>query len=313
MTPSIEDIRHRFSLIAGPINSVPPDSVNFEQRSTRDVPGARITELRYRADRAAEVPALLLAPLNESPRRLAVALHQTTKPMTIGKEEPAGLGGRENFHYGLDLARRGYAVVCPDYPGFGTYTLDETEIYDNLGYLSVTAKGIRNHIVAVSLLAQLFPAAPDDILAIGHSMGGSNAIFLALHDLRIRVICCSAGFSTFASYAAASSQGDLTGWAKRDKYMPLIFDEFGADPSLIPVDFGEMLACLAPRRLFCSMPRRDNVFDFAGALHAAREAKDAYKYLGCSEQMCVATPEVGHDFPDDVRKAAYEYLAISKD
>src|SRR5439155_26634487 len=49
-----------------------------------------------------------------------VAIHQDgNRPTTdIGKSEPAGLAGDSDQHYGLELARRGYVVVCADRPGF---------------------------------------------------------------------------------------------------------------------------------------------------------------------------------------------------
>jgi hypothetical protein len=70
------------------------------------------------------VPAYLFLPAAPTPGRRGpamLALHQTTG---IGKGEPAGLGGRPNLHYALELAQRGYVVLAPDYPSFGDYQYD---------------------------------------------------------------------------------------------------------------------------------------------------------------------------------------------
>jgi hypothetical protein len=45
-----------------------------------------------------------------------LCLHQTT---VVGKDEPVGLKGIPDLHYGLELSRRGLVTLSPDYPGFG--------------------------------------------------------------------------------------------------------------------------------------------------------------------------------------------------
>ena len=87
------------------------------------------------------MPAWLLIPdgpeaagAGAKPRRPAMlCLHQT---VAIGKDEPIGLGGKPNLHYAMELARRGYVAIAPDYPGFGEYKID---VY-KMGYASATMK-----------------------------------------------------------------------------------------------------------------------------------------------------------------------------
>jgi len=67
------------------------------------------------------------------------------------KGEPAGVGGKKNLHYALELAERGYVTLAPDYPNFGGYKID---VYAK-GYASATMKGIWNHARALDLLASL--------------------------------------------------------------------------------------------------------------------------------------------------------------
>src|SRR5262249_21766055 len=78
--------------------------------------------LHYVAEEHDRVPAYLLIPRQRSGKLPAVlCLHQT---VPIGKGEPAGLGGRENLHYAIHLAERGYVALAPDYPSFGEYRYD---------------------------------------------------------------------------------------------------------------------------------------------------------------------------------------------
>ncbi len=49
-----------------------------------------------------------------------------------------------------------------------------------MGYASATMKGIWKHMRAVDLVASLAEVDPERIGAIGHSLGGHNAIFAAV-------------------------------------------------------------------------------------------------------------------------------------
>ncbi len=68
-----------------------------------------------------------------------LALHPT-HPM--GKGDTVGLSGRDNRNYGQELARLGFVVLVPDYPGFG----DEADYdFSKDNYVSGSMKGIVNH------------------------------------------------------------------------------------------------------------------------------------------------------------------------
>src|SRR5437763_374951 len=83
-----------------------------------------------------------------------------------GKPDPAGVGGRKNLHYALELAERGYVTLAPDYPGYGGYKID---VYAK-GYASATMKGIVNHRRAVDLLQSLPEVDATRIGCVGHSL-----------------------------------------------------------------------------------------------------------------------------------------------
>lgn len=234
------------------------------------------------------VPAYLFVPLGRRPPfAAAVCLHQTT---AIGKSEPAGLGGKPNLHYARELAERGFVTIAPDYPNFGGYKFDP---YAH-GYASATMKGIWNHIRAVDLLQSLPEVDARRIGAIGHSLGGHNALFLAAFDERIRAVVSSCGFTSFRRYMG----GDLTGWSHRG-YMPRIAAEYGKDPARMPFEFRDVLEAIAPRRVFVNAPLRDANFDPAGVDEAAS---------GLSH-VTVRHPDAEHDFPPDIREEAYSFLA----
>lgn len=241
----------------------------------------------------------LLLPENLDGRVPAVLALHPTHPM--GKGDTAGLSGRENRNYGQELARLGFVVLVPDYPGFG-----EEADYDFSGdsYVSGSMKGIVNHIRCVDYLQTLPFVDPDSIGVIGHSLGGHNAIFAAVFDPRLKVIVSSCGWTPFHDYY----EGRIEGWTS-DRYMPLLRDKYHLDPDRVPFDFYGAVAALAPRPFLSVSPLYDSNFDVNGVRKAVAEARKVYELLGAGEHLQAEYPDSEHDFIPEMRDRAYRFLA----
>jgi len=238
------------------------------------------------------VPAYLFLPATKGKRPAMLCLHQTTR---IGKGEPAGLGGKPDLAYALELARRGYVTLAPDYPNFGDYTFDP---YTH-GYASATMKGITNHQRALDVLAAMPEVNAKRMGVIGHSLGGHNALFLAAFDRRVRVAVTSCGFTAFARYYG----GDLTGWSHKG-YMPRIASEYGKSPARMPFDFSDVLSAIAPRAVFVNAPLHDANFDVTGVRETIAKVKRRFRRA----RLQVLHPDRGHEFPAEVREEAYRFV-----
>jgi pimeloyl-ACP methyl ester carboxylesterase len=276
--------------VMGPLPAVErlPLDVHVEREQAGE--GYRLSLISYVSEAGDRVPAYVLTPEGgKRPQAGVVCLHQTT---AIGKGEPAGVGGKPSLHYARELAQRGFVAIAPDYPNFGGYKFDP---YAN-GYASATMKGIWNHMRAVDVLQSQEGVDRRRLGAIGHSLGGHNALFLAAFDERVRAVVTSCGFTAFRRYM----KGDLTGWSHRG-YMPRIAEVYGKDPSKMPFDFKDVLEAIAPRLVFVSAPVGDSNFDAQGVDEAAAG----------QGHVTVRHPEAGHDFPAETREEAYFFLAKS--
>jgi len=253
--------------------------------------------ISYATEPGDRVPAFLLIPHElKKPAAAMLCLHQTT---ALGKQEPAGMG-LKNLAYAAELAERGFVTLAPDYPGFGDYKIDAYE----KGYVSTTMKGIWNHRRGVDLLRSLPDVAPERIGAIGHSLGGHNSLFAAVFEPRIRALVTSCGFNAFPKYFG----GNLAGWSHKG-YMPRIASEYGKDPKRMPFDFTEILGAIAPRRVFINAPLRDANFEVSGVRDCVAAARPVYDKLFRADDRLVAVyPDVGHEFPPQIRAAAYDFL-----
>jgi len=250
-----------------------------------DSPDARVTAWLFVPAAAARksCPAVL-------------CLHQT---VAIGKDEPAGLGGNPNLHYAAELAERGYVTLAPDYPSFGDYRYD----FDGDDYVSGSMKAIYDNSRAVDLLQAMPEVDPERVGCMGHSLGGHNAIFTAAFEPRIKAIVSSCGFTQFPKYYG----GDLAGWAS-PRYMPRIAKEYANDPHRVPFDFSELIAALAPRPFLAVAPLKDDNFDNEGVRIVMAAAEPVYRLYDRLEHLAADYPDVGHDFPRNSRRRAYEFF-----
>jgi dienelactone hydrolase len=264
---------------------------------TIDEPQYVRKKLSYASEPTDRVPAWLLLPkAKNGTRPAALCLHQTVK---IGKDEPVGLGGKPNLRYAQELAKRGYVALAPDYPNFGAHAVD---VY-SLGYVSATMKAVWDNMRGLDLLTSLPEVDAERIGAIGHSLGGHNAIFTAVCDERIRAVVSSCGFTSFPRYY----EGKLAGWTHKG-YMPRIASKYALDPKLVPVDFPELLAAIAPRGLFINAPTHDANFEVEGVKTCVESAKQVYQLFGATERIQAVHPEAEHDFPPAQREQAYRFL-----
>jgi len=293
-------ILHNMQLVMGPLPAPSNAPLDVQIESTVDLASARREKITYLGADGDRVPAYLfipkLAPGVKVPAVLC--LHETT---AVGMGSPAGLGGRPNRYYALELVERGFVTLAPDYPNFGEYHFDP---YAH-AYASATMKGISNHMRAVDLLQSLPEVNPDQIGVIGHSLGGHNSIFVAVFDERIKAIVTSCGFISFEKYKG----GDLTGWSHKG-YMPRIAEVYHKNPAEMPFDFTEVLAALAPRPVFINAPVGDDNFEVSGVNDCVAAALPVYRQIfKAGRNLHVTHPNCGHDFPTPVREAAYKFLA----
>jgi dienelactone hydrolase len=256
-----------------------------------------IRSLTFQAEKGERVPAFLLIPAGlKKPAPAVLCLHQT---IAIGKSEPAGLGGSGNLAYAIHLAMRGYITLAPDYPSFGEYPYD----FAKSPFKSGSMKAIWNNMRALDLLQGLPEVDGERIGCIGHSLGGHNTMFTAAFDPRIKALVSNCGFTSFSRYYG----GNLNGWTS-PRYMPLIASLYHSRPEEMPFDFGEVVASFAPRPILAIAPLHDDNFDNSGVRDVMAAAQPVYDLFHSGEKLKAYYPDCRHDFPEDSRKVAYDWL-----
>jgi dienelactone hydrolase len=255
--------------------------------------------ITYASEPGSRVPAYLLVPkASLSGRKKStgiLCLHQTH---ALGQKVVVGLGDSPNDAYGVELAKRGHVCLAPAYPLLADYHPD----LQALGYRSGTLKAIRDNRRGLDLLESLPYVRKNAFGAIGHSLGGHNAIFTAVIDERIKGVVSSCGFDSFADYM----NGDIRGWTS-ERYMPGLL-EYRGRLREVPFDFYELIGALAPRAIFVSAPRGDTNFKWRSVDAIAASASGVYALYHKPGNLQVAHPECGHMFPAETRESAYQFL-----
>lgn len=293
-------ILHHMQTVMGPLPDrtirVPLDVQTLEEIKVGETSRLKI---EYQTEANTKVRAYLFMPpqASQSKRPAMLCLHQTTG---IGKQEPAGLGGLPNLHYALHLAQRGYVTLAPDYPSFGEY---EYDFAPTRGYISGTMKAIWDNMRAVDLLEGWSHVDPKRIGCIGHSLGGHNTMFTSVFDERIKALVSNCGFTRFHKYYG----GKLKGWTSL-RYMPIIDQTYENNANRVPFDFPEIVAAFAPRPFLASSPLGDSNFEVSGVVDSIASARYVYGLFGVADRLEANYPNCAHDFPEEVRKVAYEFL-----
>ena len=259
--------------------------------------------ITYASEPDCRVPAFLLvpkaAPGSQKRRPGVLALHSTD--MQYGHRvlvEPVRACHRA---YARELAERGFVVLAPAYPLMANYQPDLRA----LGYQSGTMKAIWDNRRGLDLLDSLPFVRKGRYGALGHSLGGHNAIYTAVFDSRIVAVVSSCGFDSFLDY----KNGDIRGWTS-DRYMPRLLD-YRDRLDQIPFDFHELMAALAPRRVFINAPLRDDNFNWRSVDRIVQAAAPVFELYRVPNHLRVEHPDCGHDFPAEVRESAYAFLRES--
>ncbi len=239
-----------------------------------------------------------------------LCLHGTDN--VIGHGVVVGLG-RANRQYASELAERGFVTLAPNYPLLAKYQPD----VHALGWESGTLKAVWDNMRGLDLLESLSfvkrdgtSSQPDRMQpsfgAIGHSLGGHNAVYTSVFDERITAIVSSCGLDSYLDYKGGDEKNWFPekGWCQT-RYMLRLADYRGrlAD---IPFDFHELIGTLAPRHVLIIAPLKDSNFRHDSVDRIATAARDIFNLLGEPTHLRVLHPDCEHDFPNEMRQTAYQ-------
>lgn len=266
--------------------------------------------ISYEVEAGERARAYLGVPLDlEGPAPAVVALHGT---FPQGKERVAGLVDNPDKAYLDHLCRRGYVVIAPDHfvagdriPEEGAY--DTTRFYEKHPEWTAVGKFTYEHSIAVDVLQSLDFVDGERIGAMGHSLGGHGAMFLAAYDERIRAAAgnCSATFFRH--------NPDVENWARDHWYVYFKHIRPGLlEGRLPPIDFHEIMALIAPRAwLDVSALNDGNPLTQRQRLLMLMKVMDVYELEGAPDRFAFYVHGHGHAVPHESRELIYGWLDLN--
>jgi hypothetical protein len=263
--------------------------------------------ISYTSEPGSRVPAYLLIPKDVLDGKMkapaVLCLHGTNN--VIGHGVVVGLGDVPNRAYAMELAKRGYITLAPNYPLLAKYQPD----LKMLGWESGTLKAVWDNMRGLDLLESLpFVDSSKGFATIGHSLGGHNSVYTAVFDDRLKAIVTSCGLDSYVDYYDGNEKNwdPEKGWCQT-RYMRKLAGYKGklAD---IPFDFHEMIGALAPRHVFIIAPKKDSNFRADSVDRIVAAARPIFKLYGHENRLRVEHPDCAHDFPNDMRDEAYKLI-----
>lgn len=263
--------------------------------------------ITYASEPGGRVPAYLCIPktvLNRSDHSAAAVLCLHPTDNVTGAGVVVGVGGKPNRQYASELAERGYVTLSPSYPLLADYQPD----LKALGWQSGTLKAVWDNLRGLDVLDSLPFVKAGKYAAIGHSLGGHNAVYTAVFDERIQTVISSCGLDSYLDYYGGQEKNwhPEKGWCQT-RYMLKLADYHGRLAE-IPFDFHEMIGALAPRNVLIIAPLKDHNFQYESVDRIAAAAKPVFALHGHPERLQVLHPDCEHDFPQEMRDAAYRLI-----
>lgn len=266
--------------------------------------------IRFTVADKEEVTAYLYLPSQRKNNKRFPAIIACQPTGDLGKKIVDDQGPNPNRGYAKELAERGYVVIAPDYPSFG----DQSDYhFQEDRYESGVMKAIFDNVRCVDFLQARSDVDPERIGIIGHSLGGHTAMYTAAFETRLKVIVSSCGWTLRRYYNNYNEEkrkefGSRLWGAAQERYSPLALTKYQLKVELMPFDFDELIAVIAPRPFFSNSPIHDANFNVEGVRIGIANASEVYHFLQADNDLQVRYPVASHDFPPIVRFEAYEFL-----
>jgi dienelactone hydrolase len=262
------------------------------------------------------IGAFLLLPNGTGPFPGVLALHQHASQWTIGKSEICGLAGDRYQAFGPALARRGICVLTPDAIGFESRMASSgagenlapkidperaspahwLQYYNALSYRllrgdTLMRKVLVDSATGLSVLARHSQVDDRRLGVVGHSFGGSVALFLGALEPKLKYVCSSGAACTYRRRIQ-----DGTG-IEFSQVIPGFAGRF---------DIDDLVKCIAPRRALL-VSSSDDPFT-RDADDIGRSAQATFEALGYSDHLSHVRTEGAHGLDEKRYKAVIEWL-----
>jgi pimeloyl-ACP methyl ester carboxylesterase len=204
------------------------------------------------------------------------------------------------------LTSQGFAVLAFDMMGFGARIEEAAGFYQRYPHWSVLGKMVADTRGIINDACTRMPFIDStNIYLAGHSLGGTVALFTAALDARVKGTAVVSAFSSLRK-PAAGTEG-IRHYSHLHGLLPKLGFFVGNEGS-IPLDFDEIITCIAPRSLLVIAPEHDRNHPITSVREMIGGPSDLYNGLKKKEKFKFEQPSTFSHFPDSLQQQVAEWL-----
>ena len=273
-----------------PIEIIPTTRIDWTDGFTGRpvVPEAEVVYLGPYSAMGDHLSGMLYLPKKRSGKVPAVIyLHQYSYAHGFAcgyNQEGNGKGNTELFQ---SLINQGFAVLAIDLFGCGTRMQEAQYFYQRFPQWSKMGKMVNDVSACIDALQMMDNIDTKHIFVLGNTLGGSIGLIAAAQDERIAGIAAMAAFSPWRNNN--SQYESIRIFSHQHGLIPRL-GWYTENPQQVPVDWSEIVACIAPRPLLVIAPTLDWHSDSGAVKQTISLVKNQYKICGKPENMVFQTP-----------------------
>ena len=202
---------------------------------------------------------------------------------------------------------RGYGVFAFDMLGFGTRIEEGTRFYHRYPLWSKMGKMVTDTRGAVEALVNLDFVDGSQVFIAGYSIGATVGLFTAALDERVAGVVSVAGFTPMRLNKLNRGTEGIKAYSHLHGLIPRL-GFFVGNEDLIPIDFHDVLASIAPRPLLVIAPVYDKNAHLEDIELAVNQSEKIYSLFGNPENIEIFSPDDYDRFSPEMRERMYEWL-----
>jgi pimeloyl-ACP methyl ester carboxylesterase len=171
--------------------------------------------------------------------------------------------------------------------GFGTRMDEARYFYERFPEWSKMGKMVTDVHACTDALETIDFIDSKNIFLMGNTIGGSVALIAAAQDKRIKGVAVVSAFSPFRS--SNKQYETLRTYSHQHGFLPSL-GWYVNTPQQVPLDFGEIISCIAPRPLMVISPTLDWHADAGEVTNTMKSVATVYSLFGQSNQLNFQTP-----------------------
>jgi len=298
-------------LIGDPPGELKPPTPSANLVDEKDMGSYVRKHIRIAAGDEDEIPAYLLIPKNHDSRaQTMIVIHQT---VAQGKDEPCGIEDKAkadpDMQFAVELVNKGFICLAPDMIGFGeripagsqpySTARDFYRKYPNWSFFGKMVWDVQRIVDYLLTLPEVDPYA---IGIMGHSHGGYSSIITAAFEPRISAVIASCAFTTLRA------DPEPNRWSHLTPLMPRL-GFYTDDIKQAPIDWHEIIACIAPRSFFYWGKQGDLNFQHTENFpQIFDQLREVYALYGGADLIQLILKPGPHSFPVSEHKIVFDWL-----